>query len=151
VNAGHGKKSLKQFAYLLAAQWLRDGVQAVFLLLLARSAVDAYGNFMLAMNMGQILLFCSEFGINQHFILLLVKRVATPSSVYRQITLLKGALLVLGSLCMAGFCLWQGYAGELTGLVLKAAGRCGPVRLWLRHRGAASRCAAAGGGAVQAG
>jgi len=70
-------------ATLLAAQWLGDGLQAVFLLLLARSAVDAYGNFMLAMNMGQILLFCSEFGINQHFILLLVKRVATPSTVYR--------------------------------------------------------------------
>ncbi len=109
---------LRRVATLLAAQWLGDGLQAVFLLLLARSAVDAYGNFMLAMNMGQILLFCSEFGINQHFILLLVKRVATPSTVYRQITLLKGALLILGSLCMAGFCLWQGYAGELTALVL---------------------------------
>jgi O-antigen/teichoic acid export membrane protein len=113
-----GQGILRRVATLLAAQWLGDGLQTVFLLLLARSAVDAYGNFMLAMNLGQILLFCAEFGINQHFMLLLVKRVAAPSSVYRQITLLKGALLGLGSLCMGGFCLWQGYPGELVALVL---------------------------------
>lgn len=108
---------LRRVATLLAAQWLGDGLQAVFLLLLARSAVDAYGNVMLAMNMGQILLFCAEFGINQHFMLLLVKRSATPSSVFRQITVLKGALLLLGSACMAAFCLWQGYSPQLLALV----------------------------------
>jgi O-antigen/teichoic acid export membrane protein len=109
---------LKRVATLLAAQWLGDGLQVVFLLLLARRAVATYGNFMLAMHLGQILLFCAEFGVNQHFMLLLVKRVAAPSSVYRQITLLKGALLGLGSIVLAGFCLWQGYGGELTALVL---------------------------------
>lgn len=113
-----GEGILKRVATLLAAQWLGDGLQTVFLLLLARSAVDGFGNYMLAMNLGQILLFCAEFGINQHFMLLLVKRVAAPSCVYRQITLLKGALLLLGSVCLAVFCLWQGYPGELTGLVL---------------------------------
>ncbi|MDR3639978.1 MAG: oligosaccharide flippase family protein [Humidesulfovibrio sp.] len=109
---------LRRVAALLAAQWLGDGLQAVFLLLLARRAVDAYGGFMLAMSLGQILLFCAEFGINQHFMLLLVKREAAPSAVYRQITLLKGALLLLGSVCAAGFCLSQGYPAELMGLML---------------------------------
>jgi len=118
VSAPLSQGILRRVATLLAAQWLGDGLQTVFLLLLARSAVDAYGNVMLAMNMGQILLFCAEFGINQHFMLLLVKREATPSSVYRQITMLKGTLLILGSACMAGFCLWQGYGAELTALVL---------------------------------
>ena len=118
MNAAPGGKSLKQFAYLLAARWLRDGVQAVFLLLLARHSVETYGNIMLAMSLGQILLFCSEFGINQHFMLLLASRRAAPSAVFRQITLLKGALLLVGSLGMTGFCLWQGYPRELLALVL---------------------------------
>jgi O-antigen/teichoic acid export membrane protein len=108
----------KRFAYLVAAQWLRDGVQALFLLLLARAAVEAYGNFMLAMNLGQILLFSSEFGINQHFMLLLVKRQAAPSAVFRQVTQLKGALMAAGALCMAGFCLWQGYPPRLLATAL---------------------------------
>jgi len=118
VNAPLSQGILRRVATLLAAQWLGDGLQAVFLLLLARSAVDAYGNVMLAMSMGQILLFCAEFGINQHFMLLLVKRSATPSAVFRQITVLKGALLLLGSGCMAAFCLWQGYNPQLLVLVL---------------------------------
>jgi Membrane protein involved in the export of O-antigen and teichoic acid len=111
-------KSLRQFAYLLAARWLRDGAQAVFLLLLARHSVETYGNIMLAMSLGQILLFCSEFGINQHFLLLLAGRHAAPSAVFRQITLLKAALLLAGSLCMTIFCLWQGYSGQLLAIVL---------------------------------
>ncbi|HWR04150.1 MAG TPA: oligosaccharide flippase family protein [Humidesulfovibrio sp.] len=118
MNAGRGEKSLKQFAFLLAAQWLRDGVQAVFLLLLARHSLETYGNIMLAMSLGQILLFCSEFGINQHFMLLLASRSSAPSAVFRQITLLKGALFAAGSLVMTGFCLWQGYPPELMALVL---------------------------------
>lgn len=113
-----GKGILQRFAFLAAAQWLRDGVQAVFLLLLARHAVDAFGNFMLAMSLGQILLFSSEFGVNQHFMLLLVKRQAAPSAVFRQITLLKAALMTLGSACMVGFCLWQGYDARLLATVL---------------------------------
>jgi len=118
VSTALGGKSLKQFAYLLAAQWLRDGVQAVFLLLLARNSVETYGNIMLAMGLGQILLFCSEFGINQHFMLLLASRSAAPSAVFRQITLLKAALFTAGSLVMTGFCLWQGYPAGLLALVL---------------------------------
>jgi len=109
---------MKRAATLLAAQWLGDGLQTIFLLLLARFAVEAYGNFMLAMSLGQILLFCAEFGINQHFLLLLAKRVAAPSNVYRQITQLKAALLCLGALCLAGFCLWQDYPGDLVALAL---------------------------------
>lgn len=113
-----GAKSIRQFAYLLTAQWLRDGVQAVFLLVLARYSVATYGNIMLAMSLGQILLFCSEFGINQHFMLQLANRSAAPSAVFRQITLIKAALFLTGSLAMTGFCLWQGYSGELFATVL---------------------------------
>lgn len=113
-----GGKSLRSFAYLLTAQWLRDGVQTVFLLLLARHSVETYGNIMLAISLGQILLFCSEFGINQHFLLLLAGRSAAPSAVFRQITLIKAALFCLGGLCMAAFCLWQGYAPGLLAMVL---------------------------------
>lgn len=118
MNAAAGGKSLRPFAYLLAARWLRDGAQAVFLIFLARHSMDTYGNIMLAMNMGQILLFCSEFGINQHFILLLANRSAAPSAVLRQITLLKAALLMVGGLCLTAFALWQGYSHELLAMAL---------------------------------
>lgn len=121
---GEGQASEKpgwarQFAYLLAARWLRDGIQAVFLLLLARRSVDTYGYVMLAMGLGQILLFCSEFGINQHFLLQLAGR-KPPSAMFRQVTLLKLALFAACSAGLAGFCLWQGYPPELfaTALVI---------------------------------
>lgn len=118
MNARAGGNGLRRFTYLLAAQWLRDGIQAVFLLLLARHSMETYGNIMLAMSLGQILLFCSEFGINQHFVLLLANRSAAPSAVFRQITLLKAVLLIVGGFAMTGFCLWQDYSGELLAMVL---------------------------------
>lgn len=113
-----GREALRRFAYLLAAQWLRDGLQAVFLLLLARRALETYGDFMLAMNLGQILLFCSEFGINQHFMVQLSRRGTPPSAVIRQITLLKSALLAAAGLVLVGFCLWQGYPPQLLAVAL---------------------------------
>lgn len=118
MSAPAGGKSFRQFSYLLAARWVRDGIQAVFLLVLARHSVETYGNIMLAMSLGQILLFCSEFGINQHFMLLLANRNAAPSAVFRQISLLKAALLMVGGVAMTTFGIGQGYSGELLATVL---------------------------------
>lgn len=118
MSAPAGGKSLRQFSYLLAARWVRDGIQALFLLVLARHSVETYGSIMLAMSLGQILLFCSEFGINQHFMLLLANRTAAPSAVFRQISLLKATLLMVGGVFMTVFSIWQGYSAELLAMVL---------------------------------
>lgn len=112
---------LRRLGYLLAAQWVRDAVQAVFLLLLARRSTELFGNFTLALGLGQILLFTTEFGINQHFTVLLAKGRVSPGAVFRQISAIKAGLLGLGIMGLAGFTAWQGYGPDLWPVVLVVA------------------------------
>lgn len=111
-------RTLRKLGYLLAASWFRDALQAVFLLLLARRSTGMFGNFVLAMGLGQILLFTTEFGINQHFTVLLTRGRLSPGAIFRQISAIKAALFCLGLAAMAGFSLWQSYGSELFPLVL---------------------------------
>ncbi|MBN2139800.1 MAG: oligosaccharide flippase family protein [Desulfovibrionaceae bacterium] len=104
---------LKRFGYLLGAHWFREALQAAFLIALARSSAAAYGQFMLAAGIGQILLFAAEFGLNQHLATLLARRQGYPSSILLQVSALKAGLLGLAWLAMAGFMAWQGYAPDL--------------------------------------
>ena len=109
---------LRRFSHLLGATWLRDGLQALFLVYLARKSTTTYGQFMVAMSLGQILLFVSEFGINQRLVSLLVNKEADDAAIMNRATALKAVLLSLGCLGMMGFIVWQGYPPELKAVVL---------------------------------
>lgn len=112
---------LRRFSYLLSATWVRDGLQAIILVYLARKSSTIYGQFILALSLGQIVHFISEFGINQHLVSLLVRKETNASRVLNQVAALKAALLGIGWLGMLGFVSWQGYPGELQGIVLALA------------------------------
>lgn len=110
-SASH--RIIRKFVYLLSAFWVREAMQSIFLIYLARHSSETYGQFMLAITTGQILLFISEMGLNQHLATLLARKTDYPSSTLMQITLIKGALLTTAWLCMIGFIFWQGYEPSL--------------------------------------
>lgn len=109
---------LRRFSHLLGANWLRDGLQTLFLIYLARKSTTTYGQFMVAMTLGQILLLISEFGINQHLVSLLVKKEDDDAELMSRAAALKMMLLSIGWLGMMGFIVWQGYPAELKAVVL---------------------------------
>lgn len=108
----------KKFGYLLGAQWLREGLQTAFMIYLARTYSQTYGEFMLAINIGQIMLFISEVGLNAHLATTLAGRRGNSSTVLMQISVLKSALFMLSWLGMLGFIFWQGYDSSLKLLVI---------------------------------
>ena len=114
-GSSHGV--LRKFAYLLSAHWVREGLQAVFLISLARSNTTTFGEFMLALSVGQILLFAAEFGLNQHMVPLLVRKENEQGDILLQVSILKGMLLACGCLGMFLFVDWQGYSHDLKMLV----------------------------------
>ncbi len=110
---------VKKCAYLLGAHGLREILQSLFLILLARMyPPSVYGQFMLALNMGSILLFVAEFGLNQHLATLLARKADYPSTILKQITVVKSALLSASWVCMLIFILWQEYSFDLAILVI---------------------------------
>jgi O-antigen/teichoic acid export membrane protein len=114
---------VSRFAHLLSAFFVREVLNTVFLIYLARKSATSYGQFMLAMSLGQILLFISEFGINQHLVSLLVREAGVGA--LSRVTTLKTVLLTLGSLGIAVFVLQQGYPPELKAVVLILGGGVG--------------------------
>lgn len=109
---------LRKFAYLFSAHWARELFQTVFLIYLARNFTTTYGQFMLALSIGQIVRFVSECGLNQHLATMLARKADYPTALAAQFTLLKGLLLTLSLLGMLVFVFWQGYAPELRWLVI---------------------------------
>lgn len=109
---------LRKFAYLLGAQWFREGLQSVFLVVLARTSSTTYGEFMLAFSIAQIVVFVAEFGLNQHLVSLLARREDEKVDLLLEVSILKGGLLLAGMAGALGFALWQGYAPSLRLLVL---------------------------------
>ena len=108
---------LRKFAYLLSAYWFREGLQALFVISLARRNTTTYGEFMLALSVGQILLFVAEFGLNQHLVPLLTRKENEQGDILVQVSMLKGMLLACGCLGMLFFVHWQGYSHGLKMLV----------------------------------
>jgi O-antigen/teichoic acid export membrane protein len=104
---------LKKFAYLLSARWVREALQAVFLIYLARLSSTTYGEFMLAIGLGSILLLVAEFGLNLPLVSLMSKKDGDPNAALSQVTILKGSLLVLALLGVLGFMAWQNYSMPL--------------------------------------
>lgn len=109
---------LQKFAYLLSARWVRDACQAVFFIYLARVSAATYGEFMLALGLGSILVLVAEFGLNLPLVTLLTQKDRDPGVALSQVTLLKGTLLFLALGGVVGFIQWQGYSPPLKRLML---------------------------------
>lgn len=108
---------LRKLAYLLGARWVREGMQALFVIFLARHSATTYGEFMLALSMGQILLFIAQFGFNQQLVSLLIREGNDRGDVLVQVTILKSILLFCGCVGVLVFVNWQGYSASLQKLV----------------------------------
>src|SRR5512137_2296300 len=98
---------LQKFAYLLSARWVREALQTVFLIYLARVSSTTYGEFMLALGLGGILLLVAEFGLNLPLVSLLGQKDGDPDAALTRVTILKGVLLALALLGVVGFMEWQ--------------------------------------------
>ena len=109
---------LKKFAYLLSARWVRDSLQAVFLIYLARVSSSTYGEFMLALGLGSILALVADFGLNLPLVSSLSQKERDPGETLSQVSLLKAAILLLSLLGVLGFVQWQDYAPPLKRLML---------------------------------
>jgi len=112
---------LEKFAYLLSARWIRDALQAVFFIYLARHSTTTYGEFMLALGLGSILLLVSDFGLNLPLVTMLSRKDRESGEALGQVTLLKGLLLILATLVALVFIQWQGYGPPLRRLILLLA------------------------------
>ena len=117
---GH-HRILQKFAYLLSARWVRDALQGIFFIYLARHSTTTYGEFMLALGLGSILLLVSEFGLNLPLVTLLSRPDREPGEALGQVTFLKGLLLTLAVLGAVIFIEWQGYPPALRRLMLLLA------------------------------
>jgi O-antigen/teichoic acid export membrane protein len=104
---------IRKFAYLLSARWVREALQAVFFIYLARISSNTYGEFMLAMGLGSILLLVSEFGLNLPLVSLLSQTDQDPDAALSRVFFVKVGLLVLSLVGVLGFMEWQDYAPAL--------------------------------------
>jgi O-antigen/teichoic acid export membrane protein len=108
---------IKKFAYLLSARWVRDALQAVFFIYLARVSSTTYGEFMLAIGLGGILMLVAEFGLNLPLVSLLNDKDGDPNAALSQVTFLKAGLLTLALIGVVGFLEWQAYPPPLKRLM----------------------------------
>ncbi|HOW97724.1 MAG TPA: oligosaccharide flippase family protein [Kiritimatiellia bacterium] len=114
---------LERIGLLAGAHAFREILQAVFLIVLARRQMITYGQFMLAMGFGQILLMFAEFGLNKHTICRLAHRPDTETGLVWQVTAVKSLLLALGGGATFLFVLVQSYGLSLgTVILLLSAG-----------------------------
>jgi O-antigen/teichoic acid export membrane protein len=109
---------LKKFAYLLTARWFREGLVTVFFILLARRSTTTYGEFMLAISLGAILLLVGEFGLNLPLVPLLHDKERSPGEALGQVLFLKAVFLVGAFGGTLIFVHWQGYAPGLQKVLL---------------------------------
>ncbi|MBU1692907.1 MAG: oligosaccharide flippase family protein [Verrucomicrobia bacterium] len=110
---------------LAAAHGFREVLQAVFLIVLARRQMITYGQFMLALGIGQILLMFAEFGLNKHTICRLARRPEAESGLVWQVTVVKSLLLALGGAATFVFVLLQAYDLSLGAVILLLAAGIG--------------------------
>ena len=115
----HGShRVLKKFAYLFSAHWVRELFETAFQISLARMSEVTFGEFMLALSIGQILRFVAECGLNQHLSAMLARKDNYPTILLTQFTLIKFFILSISWLVMLGFIYWQGYSPSLKVLVI---------------------------------
>ena len=116
LKSRHG--ILVKFGYLLGAHGVRELFQAAFLIYLARLSSANYGEVMLALGIGSILLFGSEFGLSQPMVLAMSRRDENPGEVISRVLALKAVLLMSGSAGVGLFAYMQGYDNDLFRIVL---------------------------------
>lgn len=109
---------LPKLGYLLSARWLREALQAAFFIYLARVSATTYGEFMLALGLGSILLFLAEFGLNLPLVSRLAARDQDPGEALTQVSLLRALLLILGLIGVLVFLDGQDYSPGLKKLML---------------------------------
>jgi len=107
-----------KFAYLFSAHWIRELLQTAFMIYLARKYSATFGEFSLALNVGYIVRFIAECGLNQHLATMLARKSDYPTTLLAQFTILKGGILGLSLLGMLGFVFWQDYDPSLRLLVI---------------------------------
>lgn len=104
---------LRRFAHLLSAQWVKDLLNTVFMIALARTSAGFYGEFMVAFELGYIVLFVGEFGLNQALVTDLGRPYANKGDVLARYSLIKGLLVSLGWSGAVAFGLLQDYNAGL--------------------------------------
>lgn len=109
---------LRRFSYLISAHWIREAFQTVFLIYLARTNTTTFGEFMLALSLGQVLLFTSEYGLNQHLVTLLARGETTEDDAVSRVTTLKSLLLLCGWTAAVIFITLQTYSPMLRAIIL---------------------------------
>jgi len=109
---------LSKFAHLLGAQWFRDFMNTIFMISLARMSAQVYGEFSLAFELGALVAFVAEFGMNQALVADLGKKSSPVGDVLARYTLLKALLSGLGWAGGVGFVYWQEYQPDLRWLAL---------------------------------
>lgn len=115
----------RRFVYLLGAFWFGEALQSLFSICLARWDSVTFGQFFLGLSLGQMVLFVSEFGLNQHLAVMLSRKHAPTADLLIQASILKASLLLLSWLGLAGFVTWQGYSPSLRMVVLVLAAGLG--------------------------
>ncbi len=113
---------LRRFAHLLSAQWVKDLLNTAFMITLARTSTGFYGEFMVAFELGYIVLFVGEFGLNQALVTDLGRPHANRGDILARYTLIKGLLISLGWSGAMAFALWQDYGASLLLMVAVLGG-----------------------------
>ncbi|GFK92444.1 hypothetical protein NNJEOMEG_00269 [Fundidesulfovibrio magnetotacticus] len=116
---------LRKFLHLATAQWVRDGLHTLLIVVLARAGAGTYGEFVLAFSLAQFILFLGEFGLNQPMVVALSRQWGDKGQVLAQYGLIKMGLYVAGMLGVGLFCLLQGYTGGLLWMSLGICAGCG--------------------------
>jgi O-antigen/teichoic acid export membrane protein len=109
---------LSKIAYLLGARWFQEALQTFFFIYLARVSTATYGEFMMALGLGSILLMVAEFGLNLPFVSLTAGSREKVNEVFSQVLILKAVFFILALTGALVFIGWQDYAPPLRRLLL---------------------------------
>lgn len=125
MATGTGYRIRSKFAHLLGAQGVREVLNQVFMIYLARQAPLTFGDFSLALGMGYIIMFVAEFGLNQPLVGMLADHPEERGRVLSRALAIKGSMLSACIMVMLGFVHWQDYTPELRLVVIIIAAGCG--------------------------
>lgn len=109
---------LKPLAYLLSARWAREALQALFFIILARKSAATFGEFMLALGLGSILIMGVEFGLNYHLVGEIIRKGEKADETLSQALALKVCLLTVALAATWRFVSWQNYESQLAWIML---------------------------------
>ena len=111
-------KIIAKISYLLGARWFQEALQTIFFIYLARVSTSTYGEFMMALGLGSILLMVAEFGLNLPFVGLAVGSQGKISDILSQALVLKAVFFILALTGALVFIVWQDYSPQLRQILL---------------------------------